>query len=142
MGSFIVRVVINGLALWIASWLLPGMDITTTAASQAVADGGVTQGADALGIILAYLFIGLIFGLVNALVRPLVRILSLPITILTLGLFTIIINAAMLYLTAWLSSYTPIHLTIDSFFWTAVLASIIISVISLVAGLLPGVRRG
>ena len=89
-------------------------------------------------IILAYLFIGLIFGLVNALVKPIVSLLSLPITILTLGLFTVVINAAMLYLTSWLSSYTPVHFTIDAFFWTAVLAAIIITVISLVADRLPG----
>ncbi|MDR6504423.1 phage holin family protein [Arthrobacter oryzae] len=141
MFSFIVRVLINGLALWIASWILPGLDISTTATTEAVAQGGVTQGTDPLGVVLAYLFIGLIFGLVNALVRPIVSLLSLPITILTLGLFTIIINAAMLYLTSWLSSYTPVHFTIDSFFWTAVLAAIIITVVSLVAGRITGVRR-
>ncbi|MCA4135669.1 phage holin family protein [Arthrobacter sp. M4] len=141
MGSFIVRVIINGLALWIASWLLPGMDITTSATTQAATNSGVSQGADAVGVVLAYLFIGLIFGIVNALVRPLVSLLSLPITILTLGLFTIIINAAMLYLTAWISGYTPVHLTLDSFFWTAVLAAIIISLISMVAGLIPGTRK-
>jgi putative membrane protein len=136
MFSFIVRVLINGLALWIASWILPGLDISTSAAQS-----GVSQGTDPIGIILAYLFIGLIFGLVNALVRPIVSLLSLPITILTLGLFTIVINAAMLYLTSWVSSYTPVHFTIDSFFWTAVLAAIIITVVSLVAGRLTGVRR-
>jgi putative membrane protein len=141
MFSFIVRVLINGLALWIASWILPGLDISTTATTEAVAQGGVTQGTDPLGVLLAYLFIGLIFGLVNALVRPVVSLLSLPITILTLGLFTIVINAAMLYLTSWLSSYTPVHFTIDSFFWTAVLAAIIITVVSLVAGKITGVRR-
>ncbi|MEK0154427.1 phage holin family protein [Arthrobacter oryzae] len=141
MFSFIVRVLINGLALWIASWILPGLDISTTATTEAVAQGGVTQGTDPLGIVLAYLFIGLIFGLVNALVRPIVSLLSLPITILTLGLFTIVINAAMLYLTSWLSSYTPVHFTIDSFFWTALLAAIIITVVSLVAGKITGVRR-
>lgn len=141
MFSFIVRVLINGLALWIASWILPGLDISTTATTEAVAQGGVTQGSDPLGVVLAYLFIGLIFGLVNALVRPIVSLLSLPITILTLGLFTIVINAAMLYLTSWLSSYTPVHFTIDSFFWTAVLAAIIITVVSLVAGRITGVRR-
>jgi putative membrane protein len=141
MFSFIVRVLINGRALWIASWILPGLDISTTATTEAVAQGGVTQGTDPLGIILAYLFIGLIFGLVNALVRPIVSLLSLPITILTLGLFTIVINAAMLYLTSWLSSYTPVHFTIDSFFWTAVLAAIIITLVSLVAGRITGVRR-
>lgn len=141
MRSFIVRVLINGLALWIASWILPGLDISTSATTEAVANSGVTQGTDTIGIILAYLFVGLIFGVVNAFVRPLVSLLSLPITILTLGLFTIVINAAMLYLTSWLSSYTPVNFTIDSFFWTAVLAAIIITLISLVAGRLTGAGR-
>ena len=136
-----MRVIINGLALWIASWLLPGLDISTTATTEAVAKTGVNQGTDAAGIVLAYLFIGLIFGLVNAFVRPVVSFLSLPITILTLGLFTVVINAAMLYLTSWISGYTPVHFTIDSFFWTAVLAAIIITIISLVADRLPGARH-
>ncbi|GAB15795.1 hypothetical protein ARGLB_092_00380 [Arthrobacter globiformis NBRC 12137] len=141
MRSFIMRVIINGLALWVASWLLPGLDISTTATTEAVAKTGVNQGTDAAGIVLAYLFVGLIFGLVNAFVRPVVSFLSLPITILTLGLFTVVINAAMLYLTSWISGYTPVHFTIDSFFWTAVLAAIIITVISLVADRLPGARH-
>jgi putative membrane protein len=141
MRSFIMRVIINGLALWIASWLLPGLDISTTATTEAVAKTGVNQGTDAAGIVLAYLFIGLIFGLVNAFVRPIVSFLSLPITILTLGLFTVVINAAMLYLTSWISGYTPVHFTIDSFIWTAVLAAIIITVISLVADRVPGARH-
>jgi len=136
-----MRVIINGLALWIASWLLPGLDISTTATTEAVAKTGMNQGTDAAGIVLAYLFIGLIFGLVNAFVRPVVSFLSLPITILTLGLFTVVINAAMLDLTSWISSYTPVHFTIDSFFWTAVLAAIIITIISLVADRVPGARH-
>jgi putative membrane protein len=141
MRSFIVRVIINGLALGIASWLLPGLNISTSATTAAVGNSGVTQGTDTIGIVLAYLFIGLIFGVVNALVKPIVSLLSLPLTILTLGLFTVVINAAMLYLTSWLSSYTPVQFTIDSFFWTAVLAAIIITVISLVAGRLAGAGR-
>jgi putative membrane protein len=141
MRSFIVRVLINGLALWIASWILPGLDISTAATTEAAAKTGVSQGTDAIGIILAYLFIGLIFGVVNAFVRPVISFLSLPITILTLGLFTIVINAAMLYLTSWISSYTPVHFTIDSFFWTALLAAIVITIISLVADRIPGARR-
>ena len=136
-----MRVLINGLALWVAGWLLPGLDITTGATTDAAAQTGLSQGTETVGLVLAYLFIGLIFGLVNAFVRPLVGLLSLPITILTLGLFTIVINAAMLYLTSWLSSFTPVQFTIDSFFWTALLASVIITVVSLLAGLVPGVRR-
>ncbi|MGY2744602.1 phage holin family protein [Arthrobacter sp. UYCu723] len=141
MRSFIVRVIINGLALGIASWILPGLDTSTTATTAAVGNSGVTEGTDTIGIVLAYLFIGLIFGVVNALVKPVVSLLSLPITILTLGLFTIVINAAMLYLTSWLSGYTSVHFTIDTFFWTAVFAAIIITVISLVAGRLAGAGR-
>lgn len=141
MRSIIVRVIINGLALGIAAWILPGLEITTSATTAAVGNSGLTQGMDTIGIILAYLFIGLIFGVVNAFVKPIVSLLSLPITILTLGLFTIVINAAMLYLTSWLSSYTPVHFTIDEFFWTAVFAAIITTVVSLVAGRLAGAGR-
>ena len=95
MRSFIVRVIVNGLALAIACWILTGLDIST-------AGNGI------ISIILGYLFIGLIFGLVNAFVKPIVSLLSLPITILTLGLFTVVINAGMLYLTSWISSYTTV----------------------------------
>lgn len=136
----ILRVIINAAALWVASWILPGLDISTSVASEAVAKTGVTQGAEITGVVLAYLFIGAIFGVVNGLVRPLVSFLALPLTILTLGLFTIVINAAMLYLTAWISSYTPVLFTIDSFFWTAVLAALIITFISLLTGRMAGRR--
>lgn len=125
MRNFVIQVGINALALWIASWILPGMNIA----------GSPAAGTNAtLSTILAYLFIGLIFGLVNALVKPIVKLLSLPVTILTLGLFTIVINAAMLWLTSWLSSYTPVQFTIDEFFWTAILAALIISFVSMLAG--------
>ena len=134
MGKFIVRVLINGLALWIASWILPGITVESTAATE------VAQGNSTAGVVLAFLFIGLIFGLVNAIVRPIVSFLSLPVTILTLGLFTIIINALMLMLTAWLSSYTPVNFVVDSFFWTAVIGSLIISLVSLIAGSITRTR--
>jgi len=141
MGSLILRVIINAAALWVASWVLPGLEISTAAASEAVAKTGVTEGTDTIGVVFAYLFIGAIFGLVNGFIRPVISFLALPITILTLGLFTIVINAGMLYLTSWISSYTPVEFTIDSFFWTAVFAAIIISLVSLAAGILPGGRK-
>lgn len=130
---FLVQILINALAVWVAGLLLPGIAITETA-------GDVT-GDPTFDLVLAYLFIGVVFGLVNALIRPVVKFLSLPLTILTLGLFTIIINAAMLMLTSWLSSFTPVELVVDSFFWTGILASIIISLVSLVAGSLTGTRK-
>ena len=139
MGRFVVRVLINGLAIWVASWLLPGL---TIAPAQVVGEGVAGSGAtaDTINTVLAYLFIGLIFGVVNALVKPIVKLLSLPVTILTLGLFTVIINAAMLWLTAWASSYTPIQFSIDDFFWTAILAALIISIVSMIAGSLTRTR--
>jgi putative membrane protein len=134
MLRFIVRVLINALALWVAAWLLPGIEVGSEAAVEA-------QGNDAVGTVISYIFVGLVFGVVNALVRPVVSLLSLPLTILTLGLFTIIINAGMLMLTSWLTSFTPISFVVDDFFWTAILGAIIISLVSLVAGTVTGTRR-
>ncbi len=131
MFRVVIRVVINAAALWVASWVLPGMHI----ASDSIVGtevGGSAETANTINTILAYLFIGLIFGVVNALVKPIVKMLSLPVTILTLGLFTIVINAAMLWLTAWMSTFTPVQFSIDDFFWTAILAALIISIISMV----------
>ena len=130
---FLLRIVVNALALWIAAWLLPGMEIT--------ARSGPLTGNPTVDLVVAYLFIGFIFGVVNALIRPVVKLLSLPLTILTLGLFTVIINAAMLMLTAWLSSHTPIHLEITTFFWQAILAALIISVVSTLLSAVTGGRR-
>ncbi|MEX5296123.1 phage holin family protein [Kocuria sp. CPCC 205268] len=126
--SFLLRVLVNALAIWVAAWILPGMAIAADP-SVVSAVGGETTAS-----VLAYLFIGLVFGVVNAVVRPVLTVLSLPITCLTLGLFAIVVNAAMLWLTSWLSSFTPLRLELDSFLWTAVLATLIIGVVSLVMG--------
>ena len=131
--SFLLRVLVNALAIWVAAWILPGMGI--------VADPSVVSavGGETAASVLAFLFVGLVFGVVNAIVRPVLRILSLPITCLTLGLFAVVVNAAMLWLTSWLSSFTALRLEIDSFFWTAVLATLIIGVVSIVMGwIVPG----
>ncbi|MGQ1837636.1 phage holin family protein [Kocuria turfanensis] len=135
--SFLLRVLVNALAIWVAAWILPGMQLTADP-SVVSAVGGETTAS-----VLAYLFVGLVFGVVNAIVRPMLTILSLPITCLTLGLFAIVVNAAMLWLTSWLSSFTPLRLEIDEFFWTAVLATLIIGVVSLVMGwVVPERERG
>ncbi|RAN78609.1 hypothetical protein B5P43_16975 [Bacillus sp. SRB_336] len=128
MMRFVLRVLVNGLALWIAAWLLPGMAVVNTGTTGLETSNATVNKA------LAFIFIGLVFGLVNALVKPVVKLLALPVTVLTLGLFTIIINAAMLWLTSWLSSFTPVHFTIDHFLWTAVLAAVIISIVSMLMG--------
>jgi putative membrane protein len=116
------------------------MDITTSTKAGAAPGAGAGNADATVGIAFAYLFIGLIFGLVNAVVKPIVSFLSLPVTCLTLGLFALVINAAMLGLTAWISSYTPVHLTLDSFV-TAFLGAIIVAVVSALTGWAVGLRR-
>ena len=125
--NYFLRTLATAASFWVALWILPGMDITSDT-------GAVTQGETVLGL----LIVSVVFGLVNAIVRPIVSVLSLPITCLTLGLFTLIINAAMLSLTVWITSFLPIHVVIDSFFWTTILAALIIAVVSAIVNRLIG----
>ncbi|MEV5922602.1 phage holin family protein, partial [Streptomyces pseudogriseolus] len=73
--------------------------------------------------------VALIFGVVNFLVKPVVKLLSLPLLILTLGLFTLVVNALMLLLTSWLADQLDLSFHVEGF-WTAVLGGLIISVVS------------
>ena len=114
LTALLLRLVITAAAFGITAWLLSGMELS----------GGV----------LGYLWVSLLFGLVNAIVGTIVRLLTLPLILLTLGLFAIVINALLLELTDALTS----HLTIDEFFWTAIWAAIILAVVSVVLELIVG----
>lgn len=131
--NFISRVVVNACAIWVASWILPGVTIT---GNQLVED----QTGPIPAMIISYLVIGLIFGLANAFIKPILSFVSAPITCLTLGLFSIVINALMLALTSWLSGFTPFQFTIDSFFFSAIFAAIIVSIVSALLGWLAPER--
>ena len=108
--KLIVRIIINALAIWITSLLLSGFIFS--------------------GNIVSLLIVGVIFGLINALVRPIVKLLTLPINLATLGLFTLIINTLMLLLTVWLSDSLSLEGGMFQSFLTAFLGAIIISIIS------------
>ena len=110
--TLLIRWVILAFAFAITSWLLSGMDVS----------GGFW----------AYLWIAALFGIVNAVLGTLLRLLTLPLMIVTLGLFSIIINAAMLEVIDAISS----HLTIDDFFWTAIWAAIIIALVAVILDLI------
>jgi putative membrane protein len=87
--------------------------------------------------------VAVIFGLVNAFIKPIVQILSIPLYILTLGLFHVVVNALMLWITAWITKHTT-HwgLQIDHFWWTAIWAAIVLSIVSWVLSLVVrGVGR-
>ena len=127
--AFVLRVIINGVALWLATLIVPGAEML---------GGDPTESPDwkRIGI---FLLVGLIFGLVNALIKPLVRVLALPLYILTLGLFTLVANALLLMLVAWITEHTDWGLRLDNF-GTAVLAALVISIASFVMSVLVGRR--
>ena len=121
LRSLLVRWIVVAIAFAITAGLLDGMDLS----------GGVT-GA---------LWIALVFGIVNAVIGTVLRILTLPLTVITLGLFSIIVNAFLLVIVDAISD----DLTIDSFFWTAIWAAIILSFVGvivdvLIRAILPGQR--
>jgi len=112
MTGFILRIAIVALGLWLATRIFPGLLFDTPGTLFAAA---------------------LLLGIVNAVIRPIAVILTLPLTLVTLGLFLIVINAAMLSLVALLLNGFQI-----SSFWTAIGASLVVSVTSWVASGLIG----
>jgi len=107
---------INAVALAVAVWLLPG----------------ITVGENAW---LAVALMAIIFGLVNALIRPLVKFVTCLINVITLGLFTLIINALMLWLSSWIAQQLNVNFHVDGFLW-AFLGGLVISVVSFVLNLI------
>lgn len=116
MSSFLVRVAVNAVALWVASLIVPGI---TFAGADSTTSMIITIGA-----------VGLIFGVLNAIVKPVLFVLSLPLLIVTLGLFLLVLNAIMLSLTSWASGALGLNFVVQDFWWDAVLGAIIISIIS------------
>jgi putative membrane protein len=105
-------------AFAITAWLLDGMDVS----------GGFGT----------YLWLALLFGLINSVIGTLLRLLTLPLMVVTLGLFAVVINAFLLKLLDWITA----SFTIDKFFWTAIWGAIILSVVSVVLDLLLGAAWG
>lgn len=125
--NVVIRIVITAVAIWLTSLWVDGIEI-------AQADSTAEQ-------VLTVLVIAVVFVLVNSVVRPIVSFLSTPLYILTLGLFFLVVNALMLMLTGWLTSFTEWGLTVDGF-WTAVWGALIISVATWVMALfVPRSRR-
>ena len=117
MKRFLIRVGINAVALWVATLLVSGVSL---------AEGNQAWTAKVVTVVL----VALVFGIVNAVIRPIVKLLSFPAMVLTLGLFTFIVNAFMLEITKWISKPLGLSFTIDRFFWSAVFAAVVITVVS------------
>lgn len=85
-----------------------------------------------------FLIAAVILGLANAFVKPILRFFSLPLILVTLGLFLLVVNALVLSLVVWLSGVFDLGLTSDGFFWETFLASIVVSIVGWIIGaLLP-----
>ncbi|HZX02600.1 phage holin family protein [Kribbella sp.] len=116
MKNLIIRLLANAVALAVAAWLV----------------GGITlQGATTSKRVLTLLIVAAIFGVVNAIVKPVVKILSFPLLILTLGLLTFVINAAMLLLTSWITGKLDVQFHVAGF-WSALWGALIISVVGMI----------
>lgn len=115
MGSIIVRLIVNGLAFWVATSLVEGVTIKSDSTTNEV---------------VTLLVVAMIFGIVNAVIKPIVQLLSLPLLILTLGLFTFIVNAFMFWLTSWIAERLDVPFHVDGFFWEAVLGALVVSFVS------------
>jgi putative membrane protein len=113
---FLLRLLANAAALGVATWLLSGITLS---------------GDDTTDKVVTVLIVALIFGVINAIIRPIFRLVTLPIILLTLGLFLLVINALLLMFTSWLAGVFGLGWHVDGF-WTALWGSIIISIVSFV----------
>jgi putative membrane protein len=117
MTKFILRWAINAIALYLAVLILPGIDLKSD--------------------LVSILWLALIFGLVNALFRPLIQILTCPLIILTLGLFTLVINTFLFWLTSVIGNSFGFGLAIDNpVWWNAFLGGLVVSIVSVVMTLI------
>jgi putative membrane protein len=108
--GFLIGILVNAVALFVAVQAIEGLAF----------DGEWYQ----------WLILGLVFGFVNAIVKPILKLLTLPITMVTLGLFLLILNALMLYLTGWLAGLVGLTFTVTGFV-DAILGAIIISLVGM-----------
>ncbi len=115
MTKFILRWIINVVAIYAAIWIVDGISLES-------------------GWISVF-WLALIFGLINAFVRPLLKLLTCPLILLTLGLFTLLINTFLFWLTSQVGQAFGINMVIDGF-WPAFLGGLVVSVVSVVMSLI------
>ncbi|QFG69691.1 phage holin family protein [Ornithinimicrobium pratense] len=118
--TFVLAILANAVALWVAAAVVPGIEF-----------GG--EGGD---LALSVVLVSLVFGVLNSVVKPLLKIISIPLIVLTLGLFLVVVNALMLSLTSWLAGVLGLDFTVQSFWWDAVLGALIVSAVGVVTGMI------
>lgn len=117
MTRFILRWAINAIALYLAVLLVPGIALMSD--------------------LVSILWLALIFGLINALLRPVLKFLTCPLIVLTLGLFTLVINTFLFWLTSVIGQWLGFGLIIsDPVWWNAFLGGIVVTIVSVILSLI------
>ncbi len=119
----VLQILVNAAALYVAVLIVPGLDFD--------------QSGDWWW---KFLLVAVAFSLINSYIRPVLRILTFPISIVTLGLFLLVINALMLMLTGAISQELGLGLVVDDF-WAALLGSIVISIVGFLLSMVVGASR-
>jgi putative membrane protein len=120
----VIQLLINAGALYVAVLIVDGLDFSF----------------DSEQAWLKFVVVALIFGLVNTFVKPILKLLTLPITMVTLGLFLLVINALMLLLTGWISDQLDLGFVVDGFL-PALLGAIVISIVGFLLSMVIGATR-
>lgn len=118
--GILIRVVLNAVAVWVATLIVGGVDVTTDSTGKKIA---------------TLVVVGAILGLVNATIKPVAKLFSLPLLILTLGLFALVINGLLFWLTAAISDALGAPFHVDGFwagFWGALVVSVVSWLLSVV----------
>lgn len=123
MKRFVVRLLINSIALWLTTFIVAGVSVESYAPD------------DTFATVLTFLLVGLIFGVVNAVIGNFIRIVAFPIYVLTLGLIALVVNSLLLLLVAWISDLIGFGLAVDGFWW-GVLGAIVLGLLSWLIGVL------
>lgn len=124
MGTFLLRLLVNAVALWLTTLIVAGVSVLPYEDTQ-------------LATVLTYLLVALVFGLVNTFIGTVVRVVAFPLYILTLGLLSLVVNALLLMLAAWVTSLFGFGLVVEDFWW-GVLGALVLSILS---GLLSLILR-
>ncbi len=119
--SLLIAILVNAAALWVAVWIVPGLNW----------DGNEWW---------KFLLVAVAFSLINTYLKPILRILTFPITIVTLGLFLLVINALLLMLTGLISGELNLGFHVADF-WAALLGSIVISIVGWLISMVVGATR-
>jgi putative membrane protein len=122
--GFLIRVVINAFAIWVVT-LIPVLQVFVVPFPP----------GETLQMVLTLLIVAAIFALVNTIIGTVIKVLAFPLYILTLGLIGLLINAFLLWLTAWITSFWNWGLRVEDFWW-GVVAAIIISIVNWAAGII------